>query len=332
MKKIISVLLVVMMLALCAAPAFAAEETEDSFGAYKHVFIIGVDGAGRFFKDADTPNFDRIFADGAVDYTARAETITVSAQNWGAILTGVSYLKHGLTNDITGAQERASDTKYPTIFKYVRDAYPDAQLASILNWNNINYGIIENDIGVDKRNPGDDEAVTNAICDYFNEGNEPALFFVQLDSVDHVGHDVGSKSAEYIEQIETVDGYLGRIYDAIDANGLMEDGLFIVVADHGHTLTGGHGGLTMRETNVTLAVAGKTVKKGGKMDSETRNRDVAAIALYALGVERPSHMTARVPANLFEGVRGELRPVGNDMLDKLVSSLAWLLTLWTAVC
>ena len=88
----------------------------------------------------------------------------------------------------------------------------------------------------------------------------------------------------------------------------------------------------MRETNVTLAVAGKTVKKGGKMDSETRNRDVAAIALYALGVERPSHMTARVPANLFEGVRGELRPVGNDMLDKLVSSLAWLLTLWTAVC
>ena len=331
MKKLISILLVIAMLALCASPVLAADP-EDSYGAYKHVFIIGVDGAGRFFKDAETPNFDRIFADGAVDYTARAETVTVSAQNWGAMLTGVSYMSHGLTNDITGEQERSSDTKYPTIFKYARDAYPDAELASIVNWGNINSGIIENDINVNKLYPGDDEAVTNAICDYFNAGNAPTLFFVQLDSVDHVGHGSGSKSQEYIDQIGIVDGYLGRIYDAIDANGLMEDGLFIVVADHGHTLTGGHGGLTMRESQVTLAVAGKTVKKGGKMDSDTRNRDVAAIALYALGIEKPSYMSAKIPANLFEGVRGELRPTGSDRVDRIVSYFAWLLTMFTAVC
>ena len=267
-----------------------------------------------------------------MDYTARAEVITVSAQNWGSMLTGVSYLTHGLTNDITGEQERTSDTKYPTIFKYARDAYPDAELASIVNWSNISRGIIETDINVTKLYPGDDEAVTNAICDYFNAGNAPTLFFVQLDSVDHVGHELGSKSQEYYDQIETVDGYLGRIYDAIDANGLMEDGLFMVVADHGHTLTGGHGGLTMRESQVTLAVAGKTVKKGGKMDTDTRNRDVAAIALYALGIEKPSYMSARIPANLFKDVKGELRPTGSDALDRLLSAITWLLTLCTAVC
>lgn len=331
MKKIICVLLSLVLAGLCAVPAFAAEQ-EDTFGAYDHVFIIGVDGAGRFFKDADTPNFDRIFADGAVDYTARAETITVSAQNWGAMLTGVSYMSHGLTNDITGEKERSSDTKYPTIFKYVRDAYPDAELASICNWGNISKGIIENDIDVTKIYPGDDEAVTNATCDYFNAGNAPTLFFLQFDSVDHVGHSDGSKAESYIKQIETVDGYIGRIYDTLEANGLMDDGLFIVVADHGHTISGGHGGLTMRETNVTLAVAGKTTKAGGKMDADTRNRDVAAIALYALGVEKPSHMSARVPANLFEGVKGEIRPTGSDRLDRFVAALAWLLTLWTAVC
>ena len=332
MKKLLCCLLSLLLVAACVLPAFAADAADDSFGAYKRVFIIGVDGAGRFFKDANTPNFDRIFKDGAVDYTARAETITVSAQNWGSMLTGVSYMSHGLTNDITGEQERSSDTKYPTIFKYARDAYPDAELASIVNWGNINSGIIENDINVNKLYPGDDEAVTNAICDYFNAGNAPTLFFVQLDSVDHVGHSSGSKSQEYIDQIGIVDGYLGRIYDAIDANGLMEDGLFIVVADHGHTMTGGHGGLTLRETQVTLAVAGKTVKKGGKMDSDTRNRDVAAISLYALGIEKPSYMSAKVPANLFDGVKGELRPTGSDRVDRIVSYFAWLLTMFTAVC
>ena len=330
MKKVISVLLSLVLVALCAVPALAADKS-DSFGAYKHVFIIGVDGAGRFFKDADTPNFDRIFANGAVDYTARAETVTVSAQNWGAMLTGVSYMQHGLTNEITGEKERASDTKYPSIFKYVRDADPDAELASIVNWGNINKGIIENDINVNKLYPGDDEAVTNAICDYFNAGNAPKLFFVQLDSVDHVGHGDGSKAESFFKQIETVDGYLGRIYDAIDANGLMENGLFIVVADHGHTIAGGHGGLTMRETNVTLAVAGKTVKAGGKMDRDTRNRDVAAIALYALGVERPEHMTSRLPANLFKDVVGETRSAKNDLADYILSRFAWLLTLCTAL-
>ncbi|MBQ6420548.1 MAG: alkaline phosphatase [Clostridia bacterium] len=331
MKKTISVILSIVMLVCCVLPAFAeTAQTDGSFGAYKHVFIIGVDGAGRFFKDADTPNFDRIFADGAVDYTARAETITTSAQNWGAILTGVSYLTHGLTNEITGQKERTSGTEYPSIFTYARQAFPDAELASIVHWDNINYGIIENDIGVTKDN-GSDEEVTQKICDYFNAGNRPSLFFVQLDDVDHVGHSLGSKAPEFFAQIETVDGQLGRIYDAIDANGLMEDGLFIVVADHGHTIKGGHGGLTMRETNVTLAVKGKTVVKGSMLDKSARNRDVAAIALYALGIERPEYMSARLPANLFEGVAGEKRPVTKDSGDFILSALSWIITLITGI-
>ncbi len=64
MKKVFCILLSILLLASCAVPAFASGEDavgKASFGAYKHVYIIGIDGAGRFFKDADTPNFDRIF-------------------------------------------------------------------------------------------------------------------------------------------------------------------------------------------------------------------------------------------------------------------------------
>lgn len=329
MKKILCAVLCLLLAAGLVLPAFAAK-ADGTFGAYKHVYIIGIDGAGRFIRDADTPSFDRIFADGAVDYTARAETITTSAQNWGAILTGVSYLKHGLTNTITGSVERTSATEYPTIFTYARRAFPDAELASFVHWNNINYGLIENDIGVTEDN-GSDEEVTEKIEAYFDAGNDPTLFFVQLDDVDHVGHSLGSKAPEYFEQITLTDSYLGRIYDAIDRNGMMEDGLFIVVADHGHTVPGGHGGLTMRETNVTLAVKGKTVIKGATLDKLARNRDVAAIALYALGIERPDHMSSRLPGNLFENVKGESRPFAKDPADSFISMFAWIITRITGI-
>ena len=324
-----AILSLVLILSLLT-PTLAADEKE-SFGSYKHVFIIGVDGAGRFFRDADTPNFDRIFGNGALKYTARTEVPTDSGPNWASILTGVSYFKHRIHNGSSGEVQRTSDTEYPSVFTYVRRAFPDAELGSFVNWNNVNYGIIETDIGVTEKQNGNDSALTDEICEYFDSGNAPALFFVQLDSVDHAGHEYGSDSDEYMQAISTADGYVGRIYDAAVRNGMMEDGLFIVVADHGHKPDGGHGRFSMRETNTTVAVAGRTVVSGGGLDSDTRDRDVAAIALYALGIERPGDMTARIPSDLFTDVRGEIRPFHKDILDTFISAVMWPVTLVTAI-
>lgn len=328
MKKIISIILCISLLTTVFSVSASAFAYEPSYGEYDKVFIIGVDGAGSFFEKADTPNFDRIFADGAVKYNTRTETNTMSGQNWAAMLTGVSFFQHKLDNDVTSEAERSSDTKYPSIFTLVRKAMPDAELASFVNWSNINFGIIENDIGVKKDNYPIDENVCNMVCDYLNEGNDPTMMFVHFDSVDHVGHSgYGSETQEYLGQISIVDEYIGRIYDTIVENGLAENALFIVTSDHGHLRQyGGHGGLSMDESTTTIAVKGKTVISGGKLDAISRDRDIAAIVLYALGVERPSYMTSRVPGNLFIGVKGELRPIYRDPLDALTSSLSWIIT------
>ncbi len=185
---------------------------------------------------------------------------------------------------------------------------------------------LENDIGVNEVTIEYDKALTEAICDYFDACNQPTLFFVQLDDVDAAGHSFGSRSTEYFDAIATADERLGRIFDAVKRNGLLDDSLFMVTADHGHKIGGGHGRFSMRETNTTIAVRGRTVVSGGKMDSITRTRDVAAIALYALGLERPRVMTARVPANLFVDVRGETRALYKDPLDAATAALAWILT------
>jgi len=316
MKKIISVILAVIMMFSVTAVAFAAEDS--SFGAYKRVFIIGVDGVGNSFGKFDCPNFDRIFENGAYNNDADTEFVTVSAQNWGSILCGVSYLKHGFTNESLDKNERDSSSDNNSIFYYVRQAMPDAKLVSFNNWTAINHGIIETDIGVEKINPGNDDDVTEAILDYYNAGNDSTLMFVQLDNVDHEGHTYGRKSDNYKNGVIKADSQIGMIYDCLDENGLLEDALFIVVGDHGHTLNGGHGGRTYDESHTVVAVAGKTVNKSA-LDG-AKNRDVAAIALYALGVEIPSHMTAEVPADLFV-TEGEAENGGESFIDKLIGKL-----------
>ena len=56
---------------------------------YSHVIVVGVDGAGSRFKDADTPNFDHIFENSAVTYNALSSKPTISAECWGSTLIGV---------------------------------------------------------------------------------------------------------------------------------------------------------------------------------------------------------------------------------------------------
>ena len=65
------------------------------------------------------------------------------------------------------------------------------------------------------------------------------------------------------------------------------------------------------------------------MDKYTRFRDVAAITLYALGLEKTDNMTARLPADLFENTPGETRSVIKDPLDWIISSFMWIVTLLT---
>ena len=311
MKKCLSLLLAAILLLTCAGAAFAAEPY-NSFGAYEHVFIIGIDGLGATFEKVDSPNFDRIFADNAYRHDAHTEYITTSAQNWGSILTGVDYETHGFTNGWCEENERDSSSANNSIFYYARQAFPDAELVSFNNWDAINHGIIENDLGVKKINRGTDPLVVDAICRYFEKGGAPKLMFVQLDSVDHAAHTYGGFSDQYYNAAEKADVYLGEIYDAIEATGLLENGLFILVADHGET-TNGHGGQTKEDSSAVLAVAGHSVNQT-VLNEDVHNRDVSAIALYALGIEQPAHFISSVPAELF-GESREKSVEKNPMSD-----------------
>jgi len=274
---------------------------------YKRVALIGVDGAGNFFRQADTPNLDRIFAEGSAAYDVYTSIPSISAECWGAMLHGVTPDLHRLTNGIASSVPYDIESPFPSVFRVIRENDPDCELASFCNWNPINFGIIENNLGVYEDTCGDEE-LTDRICAYLEE-HDPKLLFVQFDEVDGAGHGHGYGTEKHLEQITATDKMIARIYEMYEKRGFIDDTLFIVTADHGgfgHS----HGGITEEEMRVMFALRGKTVEKNGAA-VDMQIRDTASVVLYALGYAQPENWTSLVPTGIFEGVTAGERPVYN---------------------
>lgn len=270
---------------------------------YSHVIVIGVDGAGAWFENVDTPNFDEIFKNGAVTHNAVSSKPTISAECWASMLIGVGPEVHKLNNNIISTTPYDLNSPFPTIFKRIRTAYPDAKLGCYCDWNPITYGIVENTLGV-SHDTARDVQLTPIVCDYIRK-TQPDFLFIHFDSVDGAGHKYGYGLNEHKRSIHLVDKLIGDIYNTILECDMADDTLFMVIADHGGTndenLRGSHGGWTDQEKYVTFAAVGKTVNQ--TKIQEMNIRDLAAIVLYAMGISLPQFCengwTSQVPEGLF---------------------------------
>lgn len=279
---------------------------------YSHVIVIGVDGAGSWFREADTPFFDKIFENGAVTYKALSSRPTISAECWGSMLIGVGPEVHKLTNGRVSVLPYNIFSKFPTVFKRIRKAYPDAELGSYCDWNPITKGIVEKFINVSHATARDKE-LTPIICDYIKE-KKPDFLFIHFDSTDGAGHKNGYGTPEHIRAISEVDKLIG---DVCSATETLEDTLFMVITDHGGTREengkGNHGGWTDAEKYVTFAASGRNVANGEI--KEMNIRDLAAIVLYAFGIDAPEFnekgWTSQIPEGLFADYKGEYRDISH---------------------
>ena len=76
---------------------------------------------------------------------------------------------------------------------------------------------------------------------------------------DHVGHQAGHDTPEYYAKLKELDGYVGRIIQAVTEAGMLKETTFIVTADHGG-IEKGHGG----KTNAGNADSLHHLRKGHK--------------------------------------------------------------------
>lgn len=287
---------------------------------YDRVYLLGIDGAGNFFTKTETPNIDRIFEGGAHNHFVLTSIPTISAQCWGSMLHGCSPAAHRLSNGIADTTPFPEDSLYPSIFKAARQKYPDAEFVSVSNWNAINVGIIEENLGVHKAT-GDDEKVCETVCEYI-EKYDPKLLFVQFDSVDGAGHHYGYGTQGHLEQISTVDAYIGRIVDTAKRVNGLENTLILVTADHGGGSNHHHGGDSDAEKFVSFFASGKSVVPGefGYMEI----RDTSSVIAHALGINQPEHWSSRIPDSFFtDGIsferKTEARPDGTKKYSERLS-------------
>lgn len=274
---------------------------------YNYCAVIGVDGMGAFNADTPTPNLDRIFQNGACTCRALSMDPTISAENWGAMLLGADPTVHKLTNSIV-SNRVYTNRALPSVFTRLRRAFPDAYLASVVNWDPINHGIVEHDVGVDLVTAADDEALTPLIVE--RVANKPRFLFVQFDNVDGAGHRYVYGTEKHLEQIRITDGYIGQIFDAYEKAGILDETLFIVTADHGG-FNHGHGGYTDGEKYVFLGVRGRGIEPSEI--GYARTKDIAALVLYSLGLDVPAYdkagFSSQIPAGVFPWYDGQyLRP------------------------
>jgi len=117
------------------------------------------------------------------------------------------------------------------------------------------------------------------------DSTNPNLVIVHLPDLDEAGHEFGGDSPEYREVAKRIDIDLARLVDGLQ----REDTAFIVVADHGHIDSGGHGGWEQVATRVPGVFAGA----GIKLDSgEGRLEQIAPTISTLTGMPIPSYASA----------------------------------------
>ena len=287
----------------------AAISTEINASAAKRIVLISLDGicVDGFLK-AKTPNLDALMAEGSLSLDTRVVMPSVTLPNWTSHLTGSGPEQHGVVDnswEITKfklpAIETDSQGYYPSVFKILKDALPQAKTAFYYNWINLFYpynkqyfdevSYLENDAYL----PNYEKALSFLMENRKN----PTLVFLYSVQTDHAGHKYKWMSPEYIKSIEEADVEIGKFIDKMKQEGLYKDTHFMFLTDHGG-IEYGHGGVSTEEMIVPWGITGPGIKKGFKITEANNTVNTAATILQLFKIKQPLAWTGEVPKSIFK--------------------------------
>ncbi len=257
-----------------------------------HVLVIGVDGVRFDLLGPDrTPSIWALGQDGFLAPVPVDETTpTWSGPCWATIATGTGVDGHAITgNDLTGHRladhpdfvTLATRAGLPTLLAV--SGWPPLALAadggplfaeasrrefvavpetSLAGWD------------------AADEATTRLAVSVLAE-DAPRVSFVYLGGVDIAGHLTGVGDA-YRTAAQGADQRVGRLLGTVRSRRSYEreNWTIVVVTDHGHLDTGGHGGREPEVTTAWAAAAGPGIRPGAP-PLITRQEEVAPLVLAA---------------------------------------------------
>ncbi len=131
------------------------------------------------------------------------------------------------------------------------------------------------------------EEVATRFCEAIEQGDY-GFAIVNFANPDMVGHT--GIIAAVVAAVETVDGCLGRVVEAVQAKG----GVCLITSDHGNAEqqiaedgVSPHTAHTTNPVPLIVTLEGASARDGGELS------DLIPTALCLLGIERPQQMTGR---------------------------------------
>ena len=277
--------------------------------AAKRIVLISLDGicVDGFLK-AKTPNLNTLLAEGSLSLDTRVVMPSVTLPNWTSHLCGSGPEQHGVVDNsweiskfVLPAIEKDNAGYYPSVFKVLKDAIPEAKIAFYYNWINLFYpynkqyldevSYLENDAYI----PNYEKALSFLI----ENRKKPTLVFLYSVHTDHAGHKHKWMSPEYIQSIEEADVEIGKFIEKMKQEALYKDTHFMFLTDHGG-INYGHGGVSTDEMIVPWGITGPGIKKGFKITEANNTVNTAATILHLFKVRQPLSWTGEVIKSIFK--------------------------------
>eukprot|EP00123_Amoebidium_parasiticum_P001574 comp12701_c0_seq1/m.7798 comp12701_c0_seq1/g.7798 ORF comp12701_c0_seq1/g.7798 comp12701_c0_seq1/m.7798 type:complete len:347 (-) comp12701_c0_seq1:18-1058(-) len=292
----------------------SGSDAPKGFGTAKHVLILGTDGFGSLYMENAThmiPNIALIMKNGAHTFRARNRNPAVSAPNWGAILTGLTPEETGiLDNDwsisnaepksileqgmppVTGAGRLPS-----TLWHIAKEQNPSLTTAVVHSWKWIETlsekGVVDWDVWTNESDANATQVLINLI-----ENHQPNLMFIHFDTIDEGGHHSYWGSDFYYYNAQMVDGYIGKIMQALDSASILDQTMIIVVADHGG-YGKSHGAFNQANMFVPIIIQGPGITPGQQLSRYVKNIDLVPTALNALGLRPTEYMSGKILEEMY---------------------------------
>ena len=107
----------------------------------------------------------------------------------------------------------------------LREADPKAEIGTFYEWVGIKY--LVDTLAVNKYNQGINyEKYPTELCEkavkYIKE-KKPTLTLIAWDNPDHVGHKEGHDTPAYYHKLEEIDGYIGKVMNAVKEAGILDE-------------------------------------------------------------------------------------------------------------
>ena len=258
------------------------------------VVIVMMSGLGYDASLAlNLPILEQIRQIGA---TAAVQSIppTYSQTAWATLVTGAPPD----SNDAPPLDAAPQDLyllETDTIFARAQAVNLQTALLGSSDWrrliprNQLDYAFF-----VDKAGREADQVLMEAALPIIESGNFD-LVVLQLAQINFAGQTQGgSSSPAYAQAAQAIDTYLGQISRAMD----LSRSVLVLLADHGHIVSGGYGGSEVEVIWQPLVMIGQNINPGTY--SDIYQTDIAPTIATLLGSAAPTATQGRI---LFEMIR-----------------------------